>query len=93
MKRTEDVPPIHVTFLRRPDVEDLQLTDHEIIDPVDRSLVEQGLGPVAIEPRVHLTLDPAVPGHFNVLLGAIVADIRRASRPFVLGYRPRLRHA
>src|SRR5262245_46227882 len=47
------------------------MTDDEILGAVETGLAAQGRGETVIEPRVHLTPDPAVPGHFNVLRGAI----------------------
>jgi ornithine cyclodeaminase len=63
--------PIHVTFLNGPDLERLAMTDHEILGAVEGGLRAQGRGETVIEPRVHLTPDPAFHGHFNVLRGYI----------------------
>lgn len=63
--------PIHVTFLNGPDVERLAMTDDEILGAVEVGLRAQGRGETVIEPRVHLTPDPAFHGHFNVLRGYI----------------------
>lgn len=62
---------IHFTYLNGPDVEQLALTDDEILAAVEEGLKAQGLGQTVIEPRMHLTPDPAFRGHFNVLRGYI----------------------
>jgi alanine dehydrogenase len=62
---------MHLTFLNGPDIERLAMTDDEILGAVEAGLAAQGRGETVIEPRVHLTPDPAVPGHFNVLRGYI----------------------
>src|ERR1700712_4293708 len=63
--------PLYMTFLGRPEVEALELTDDEILDAVEDGLRAQGLGQTVIEPRVHLAPDPAFNGHFNILRGYI----------------------
>jgi len=63
--------PIHFTWLNGPDIERLAMTDREILDAVETGLQAQGRGETVIEPRVHLTPDPAFNGHFNVLRGYI----------------------
>jgi len=63
--------PIWFTFLNRSDIEQLALDDAEILTAVQEGLRAQGLGETVIEPRVHLTPDPAVKGHFNILRGYI----------------------
>ena len=71
------MPPVYVDFLNRFDVEDLHLTDGEIIAAIESALALQGQGQTVIEPRVFL--EPgAARGHFNVLRGAIGADVNRA---------------
>ncbi len=62
---------IHFTFLNGPDIDRLAMTDEEILDAVEAGLLAQGRGQTVIEPRVHLTPDPAFRGHFNVLRGYI----------------------
>jgi ornithine cyclodeaminase len=62
---------IHFTYLNGPDVERLAITDDEIIAAVEAGLHAQGSGQAVIEPRMHLTPDPAFRGHFNVLRGYI----------------------
>ena len=65
------MPELHLTYLNRPDVEGLALTDDEILGAVEGGLRAQGLGETVIEPRVHLRPDDAFRGHFNVLRGYI----------------------
>jgi len=62
---------IHFTYLNGPDVARLAITDAEIIAAVEAGLHAQGSGQAVIEPRMHLTPDPAFRGHFNVLRGYI----------------------
>jgi alanine dehydrogenase len=70
-------PPIYVTFLNRLDIQELRITDDEILNSIEASLAAQGRGEAVIEPRVHL--EPGVArGHFNVLRGALKAPIDRA---------------
>jgi ornithine cyclodeaminase len=71
------VNPIYIAFLNRLDIEELQITDDEILDAIETSLASQGRGETVIEPRVHL--EPGVAnGHFNVLRGAIKEPIDSA---------------
>jgi len=71
------MPPVYVDFLNRLDIEELGMTDAEIIAAIETSLAAQGRGETVIEPRMHL--EPSVArGHFNVLRGAIGGDIGRA---------------
>jgi ornithine cyclodeaminase len=71
------VPPIYIAYLNRLDIEELKITDEEILAAIETSLAAQGTGDTVIEPRVHL--EPGVAnGHFNVLRGAIKAPIDRA---------------
>ncbi len=71
------MPPIYVVFLNRLDIEELALTDDEILAAIETSLAAQGRGQTVIEPRVHLSPAQAN-GHFNVLRGAIAAPVDRA---------------
>ena len=62
--------PLYITYLNRLDIEELKLTDAEIIAAIETALAVQGRGEAVIEPRVHL--EPKVAnGHFNVLRGAL----------------------
>lgn len=63
--------PIALDWLNGPDIARLAMTDAEIIEAVEQGLLAQGTGGAVIEPRVHLTPDPAFGGHFNVLRGYV----------------------
>jgi alanine dehydrogenase len=70
-------PPVYITFLNRLDIEELKITDDEILTAIETSLATQGRGEAVIEPRMHL--EPKVAnGHFNVLRGALKAPINLA---------------
>src|SRR3546814_10604327 len=70
-------PSIYLTYLNRFDVEELALTDDEILAAIETSLASQGRGEAVIEPRMHL--EPGVAnGHFNVLRGALREPIDSA---------------
>src|SRR5881394_2508802 len=71
------MPPIYITFLNRIDIEELALSDEEILAAIETSLAAQGRGQTVIEPRVHLAPGQSN-GHFNVLRGAINAPVDRA---------------
>jgi ornithine cyclodeaminase len=71
------MPPIYITFLNRLDIEELALTNDEILAAIETSLGAQGRGQTVIEPRVHLAPGRSN-GHFNVLRGAINAPVDRA---------------
>jgi len=62
---------VTLTYLNGPDIDSLALTNDEILGAVEAGLVAQGQRQVVIEPRVHLTPDPAFRGHFNVLRGYV----------------------
>ena len=69
--------PIYIDYLNRLDVEELAMTDAEILAAIETSLATQGRGEAVIEPRVHL--EPGVAdGHFNVLRGALKEPIDSA---------------
>jgi alanine dehydrogenase len=71
------LPPIYIAYLNRLDIEELKITDDEILAAIEVSLAVQGRGEAVIEPRMHL--EPGVAaGHFNVLRGAIKAPIDSA---------------
>ncbi|MBV8408633.1 MAG: ornithine cyclodeaminase family protein, partial [Alphaproteobacteria bacterium] len=68
---------IYISYLNRLDIEELALTDDEILQAIETSLAAQGCGETVIEPRMHI--EPGVArGHFNVLRGAIRAPIDSA---------------
>ncbi|WP_227322423.1 ornithine cyclodeaminase family protein [Acidisoma silvae] len=74
---TPDMSPIYIDYLNRLDIDELKMTDAEIIGAIESSLAEQGRGETVIEPRVHL--EPgAARGHFNVLRGSIGGAIDSA---------------
>lgn len=60
-----------ILFVNGPDIEKLNLSNQEILNAVEGSLLAQGNGKVVIEPREHLIPDPAFHGHFNILRGYI----------------------
>jgi alanine dehydrogenase len=62
---------IDITYLNARDVEQLALTDDEIIDAVESALAAQGRRETVIEPRVHLVPENSAIGHFNVLRGYV----------------------
>ena len=71
------MPPLYITYLNRLDIDELHITDDEIIDAIEGSLGVQGRGEAVIEPRMHL--EPGVSnGHFNVLRGALREPIDHA---------------
>lgn len=65
------MPSVKITYLSGPDVARLNMSDGEILDAVEGALQAQGTAKAVIEPRVHLTPDPAFNGHFNVLRGYV----------------------
>src|SRR5262245_8208011 len=71
LRREITVQPVYIDFLNALDIEELALTDDEIIAAVEAGLLAQGRNETAIEPRVHLVPDPAFNGHFNVLRGYV----------------------
>jgi alanine dehydrogenase len=71
------VPPIYIAYLNRLDVEELKLTDDEILSAIETSLASQGRGETVIEPRMQLE-PKAANGHFNVLRGALREPIDSA---------------
>ena len=64
-------PSITLDWLNGPDIARLAMSDAEILAAVEAGLLAQGSGAAVIEPRVHLTPDPAFRGHFNVLRGYV----------------------
>ena len=62
---------IRFLWLNGPDIARLAMTDEEILAAVEGGLLAQGQGQTVIEPRMHLTPDPAFRGHFNVLRGYV----------------------
>ena len=69
--------PIYISYLNRLDIEEIALTEDEILAAIESSLATQGRGEAVIEPRMHL--EPGVAnGHFNVLRGALRAPVDAA---------------
>lgn len=63
---------IHIHYLHGRDVEQLAMTDDEIIAAVEGGLVAQARGQAIIEPRMHLVPQKgSTRGHFNVLRGVV----------------------
>ena len=65
---------IELLFLSGADVDELALTNEEVLEAVEAAVLAQGEGAVVLEPREHLVPDPAFNGHFN-LLRAYVAPL------------------
>ncbi|MGJ7488263.1 ornithine cyclodeaminase family protein [Variovorax sp. LT2P21] len=68
---SDSTAEIHLQYLNYPDVQQLAMTDAEIIAAVEQGLVAQARGEATIEPRMHLVPEKDYPGHFNVLRGYI----------------------
>ena len=72
-----DPPPrgrensIDIAYLNGPDVEQLALTNDEILAAVEAALAAQGRGETVVEPRVHLVPESSAKGHFNILRGYV----------------------
>jgi len=62
---------IELEYLGGPEIAQAALSDAEILKAVEDGLVAAGRGQTVIEPRMHLTPDPAFNGHFNVLRGYV----------------------
>lgn len=62
---------INIEYLGGPAIKQLNLSNDEILNAVDAGLLASGRGQTVIEPRMHLTPDPQVDGHFNVLRGYV----------------------
>ncbi len=58
---------LDLTWLSERDVEQVDLTNDEILAAVQAGLLAQAAGETVLEPRVHLEPDPSLKGHFNVL--------------------------
>lgn len=92
MSAVPGMPPIYITFLNRLDIEELKLTDHEILDAVERGLLAQGRGETVIEPRVFLEPNAGQVGHFNTLRGWIGAPVGLAGVKVVSDYVDNYKH-
>ena len=62
---------MEIEYLGNPEIDALALTNDEILGAVEKGLIAAGQGKTVIEPRVHLTPDPSIDGHFNVLRGYV----------------------
>jgi ornithine cyclodeaminase len=62
---------MEMLFISGQDIEKMKLSNQEILDAVEGSLVAQGNRQVVIEPREHLIPNPEFHGHFNILRGYI----------------------
>ncbi len=62
---------ICLTYLARPNVKELNLTNEEILNAIETCLKAQGNAETVIEPRVHLVAESSDKGHFNILRGYI----------------------
>ncbi|WP_291728955.1 ornithine cyclodeaminase family protein [Leisingera sp. F5] len=62
---------IEIEYLGQPEVDRVALSNDDILDAVEQTLVAAGRNKTVIEPRMHLTPDPAFNGHFNVLRGYV----------------------
>ena len=65
------MPAMHIEYLGKPEIDRVALTNAEILGAIEAGLIAAGRGQTVIEPRMHLTPDPAVDGHFNVLRGYV----------------------
>ena len=63
------MPAIEITYLSGPEIDELALSNDEILDSVRAVLGAQGRRETVIEPRMHL-FPRGASGHFNVLRGA-----------------------
>ncbi|WP_166417526.1 ornithine cyclodeaminase family protein [Cochlodiniinecator piscidefendens] len=62
---------MEIEYLGKPEIDQLNLTNDEILNAIETGLVAAGQGKTVIEPRMHLTPDPSFNGHFNVLRGYV----------------------
>lgn len=76
-------PPVYFDYLNRFDIEDLALSDAEILAAIEDSLAMQGRGDTEIEPRTHIRPRAGARGHFNVLRGWIGGEIDAAGTKVV----------
>ncbi len=76
---------INITYLNGDDIDQLGMTNDEILDAVEDGLRAAGNGETVIEPRMHLTPNPEFGGHFNVLRG-YVAPLNMAGVKIVGDY-------
>ena len=74
---------IYIDYLNRFDIEEIALSDDEILSAIENSLAMQGHGETAIEPRTHIHPRAGVEGHFNVLRGWAGGEIDAAGTKVV----------
>src|SRR5580658_1975038 len=67
--RTGSMPANEIPYLSGPEIDELALSNDEILDSVRAVLGAQGRRETVIEPRMHL-FPRGASGHFNVLRGA-----------------------
>ena len=60
---------MEIEYLGKREIDAVGLTNDEILAAIEGGLIAAGRGQTVIEPRMHLTPDPAFYGHFNVLRG------------------------
>jgi len=63
------MPAIEITYLSGPEIDELALSNDEILDSIRAVLAAQGRRETVVEPRMHL-FPHGASGHFNVLRGA-----------------------
>ena len=76
-------PPVYIDYLNRFDIEELKISDAELLAAVEASLAMQGRGDTSIEPRTHIRPRAGADGHFNVLRGWIGGEIDSAGTKVV----------
>ena len=76
-------PEVYIDYINRLDVENIMLTNREILNSIEESLNIQGLGETVIEPRTHIRPKVRANGHFNVLRGWIGGEIDSAGTKVV----------
>lgn len=76
---------INIRYLNGQDIEQLAMTNDEILDAVEDALLAAGNNQTVIEPRMHLVPDAKYNGHFNVLRG-YVAPLKMAGVKIVGDY-------
>ncbi|MEM9330058.1 MAG: ornithine cyclodeaminase family protein [Pseudomonadota bacterium] len=85
---TSKTPPVYIDYLNRMDIEELAISDEEILAAVEQALLAQGKGDTEIEPRTHIRPRTGVEGHFNVLRGWIGDEIDSAGVKVVGDFVP-----
>ncbi len=85
------MPRMEIEYLGKPQIDALSLTNDEILNAVEQGLIAAGQGKTVIEPRMHLTPDPAFNGHFNILRG-YVAPLGYAGVKIVGDYVDNYKH-